>query len=72
MLKCYNDRGTYVKAVIDALALVPVCIHVQNVLVILKDVKPVETITTSSTQFKLIEHLGQGYVSRKDTYPTAE
>jgi len=37
-----------IEAVVNALALVPVSIHVQNVLVILKDVKLGETITTSS------------------------
>jgi hypothetical protein len=63
-LKCYNDRGTYVKTVVDALALVAVPIHVQNVIVILKDVKLMEAITASSTWFKLIEHLSQGYFKR--------
>ena len=55
--KCYIDGGTYIKAVVDAPALVPVSIHVQNVLVVLENVKVVVPITASSKKAKLIKHL---------------
>jgi hypothetical protein len=53
-LKCYSDRGTYIEAAVAALALVSVTVHIQNVLVILKDVKLVEAIAASSEDFEFI------------------
>jgi hypothetical protein len=51
--KYYDNGSTHIQAVVDALALVAVAIHVQNVLVILENIKFMKAIASSTKCFKL-------------------